>query len=224
MHMQMSAGTTSLTAASSFLGTWMLMTVAMMSPSLAPALWRYNRAVRGAGALCANRLTTMVAAAYFAVWSCIGVAVYALGAALAAAERQLPALAQARPLVVAFIVVIAGVLQFTGWKAGQLSCWGELSAPCGAMVVDAAGPWRHGQKLAAHCVCSCAGPMAALLAVGMMDLRTMAVVTVLITVERFASTEATSHPPSANARRTSRNTLRVMSSASAAPACSTSRT
>ena len=35
-------------AAASFLGMWVVMTVAMMLPSLVPMLWRYRQAATGA--------------------------------------------------------------------------------------------------------------------------------------------------------------------------------
>jgi len=43
-----------------------------------------------------------------------------------------------------------------------------------------------GLNLGLHCVCSCAGLMAILLVIGVMDLRAMAAVTAAITVERLA--------------------------------------
>jgi predicted metal-binding membrane protein len=52
--------------------------------------------------------------------------------------------------------------------------------------VDAGAAWRHGLRLGLDCSTCCAGLTAILLAVGVMDLRAMAVVTAAITVERLA--------------------------------------
>ena len=67
------------------------MMVAMMLPSLVPMLWRYHQAGLG-------RLTALVGVGYFFVWSPFGMAAFPLGAALAAVERQHPALARATPI------------------------------------------------------------------------------------------------------------------------------
>jgi predicted metal-binding membrane protein len=50
---------------------------------------------------------------YFFVWTVFGMAAFPLGAALAAVEMQLPALARAVPIAIGVVVLIAGALQFT---------------------------------------------------------------------------------------------------------------
>src|SRR5262249_12957692 len=63
-------------AAASFLGMWVVMMGAMMLPSLVPMLWRYREAVGGAGKTRLARLTALVAAGYFFVWSGLGVVMF----------------------------------------------------------------------------------------------------------------------------------------------------
>ena len=110
-------GQTWLGAAASFLGMWVVMMVAMMLPSLMPMLWRYRQAVGRAGRETRlGRLTALVGMGYFFVWAVIGMAVFPLGAALAAVEMQLPALARAVPVAVGVVVLIAGALQFSGGR------------------------------------------------------------------------------------------------------------
>jgi predicted metal-binding membrane protein len=58
-----------------------------------------------------------VGVGYFFVWTAFGMAAFPLGVALAAVEMQLPALARAVPIAVGVVVLIAGALQFTAWKA-----------------------------------------------------------------------------------------------------------
>jgi predicted metal-binding membrane protein len=181
-------------AAASFLGMWIVMMVAMMMPSLVPMLMRYREAVIRTSETRAGvgRLTTIVGIAYFFVWTVFGMAVYPLGIALAEIEMQQPAVSRAVPFAAAVAILIAGLLQFTPWKARYLARCREIPGPGRgsgrdrALRADAATAWRHGLRLGVHCSLACAGPMVILLVLGVMDLRAMAIVTAAITLERFA--------------------------------------
>src|SRR5689334_7601094 len=91
-------GQTWLGAATSFLGMWVVMMVAMMLPSLMPMLWRYRQAVGRTGETRLDRLTALVGVGYFSMWTVLGMAAFALGVALASIEMKLPALARAVPV------------------------------------------------------------------------------------------------------------------------------
>jgi predicted metal-binding membrane protein len=173
-------------AAASFLGMWVVMMVAMMLPSLAPMLWRYRQAVGKPGETRLGRLTALVGAGYFFVWSVFGIAVFPLGAALAAVEMEEPALASAVPIAVGVVILLAGSLQLTAWKAHHLACCREAPGRGGALPADAGTAWRYGLHLGLHCTRCCIGLIAILLVIGVMDLRAMAVVAAAITVERLA--------------------------------------
>jgi predicted metal-binding membrane protein len=173
-------------AAASFLAMWIVMMVAMMLPSLVPMLWRYRRAVARTGEARVEWLTALVGAGYFAVWSVFGAAAYAVGVALAELTMQRAALARAVPVAVGLVIVTAGALQFTGWRARHLACCREAPGHGRRLPSDAGTAWRHGLGLGGHCAASSAGWMAILLVVGVMDLRAMAVVTAAITLERLA--------------------------------------
>jgi predicted metal-binding membrane protein len=173
-------------AAASFLGMWIVMMVAMMLPSLVPMLRRYRQAVGAAGETRLGRLTALVGVGYFFVWTVFGMAAFPLGVALAAVEMQEPALAQAVPIAVGVAVLIAGALQFTAWKMRHLACCRESPGRGRTLPADAATAWRHGVRLGLHCSRCCAGLIAILLVLGVMDLGAMAVVAVAITVERLA--------------------------------------
>jgi predicted metal-binding membrane protein len=123
---------------------------------------------------------------YFLVWTVFGMAAYPLGVVLAALEMRQPAVAHAVPVAVGLVVLIAGVLQFTAWKAHQLACCREAPGRGSTLPADAGTAWRHGLRLGLHCACCCGGLMAILLVIGVMDLRAMVVVTAAITVERLA--------------------------------------
>jgi len=173
-------------AAASFLGMWVVMMVAMMLPVLIPMLWRYRQAVGRPDETRLNRLTALVGVGYFLVWTVNGMAAFPLGIALAAIEMEEPALARAVPIAVGVVVLIAGCLQFTAWKARHLACCREMPGHGRTLPADAGTAWRHGLRLGRHCSQCCAGLIAILLVIGVMDLRAMAVVAAAITIERLA--------------------------------------
>src|SRR6267378_5633695 len=151
-------------AAASFLAMWVVMMVAMMLPSLVPTLWRYSQAGLGP-------MTALVSVGYFVVWTVFGMAAYPL----------VVALPRATPIAVGVVVLLAGFLQLTAWKARHLACCRE--APAGERDRTA---WQHGLSLGLHCSQCCVGLMATLLVIGVMNVLAMAVVAAAITVERLA--------------------------------------
>lgn len=189
-------------AAASFLAMWVAMMTAMMLPSLVPMLWRYRRALREAtaSATAVSRgeapptrsetdlgwLTVIVGAGYFAVWTAVGLVAFPLGAGLAALVMQQPTLARAVPMAIGVVVLMAGGLQRSAWKARRLACctmprWHDRPAQA-----RAGAAWRDGLRLGLDCSYCCVSLMAVLLVVGVMDLRAMAAVTLAITAERLA--------------------------------------
>ena len=173
-------------AAASFLGMWIVMMIPMMLPSLVTMLLRYQRAVAGSGKSRLGRLTALVGTGYFFVWAVIGMVIFAAGVALATLEMELPALANAVPIAAGVVVLIAGALQFTAWKARCLACCRNAPVHGHPLAADVGTAWRHGVQLGLHCSACCAGLMAILLVIGIMDLGAMALVTAAITVERLA--------------------------------------
>jgi len=163
-------------AAASFLGMWLVMMAAMMLPSLVPMLRRYRQAVGSAGEARLGRLTALVGVGYFFVWTVFGMAAFPVSVALA----------RAVPIAVAVVVLIAGALQLTAWKARHLAWCREAPGRGHTLPADAGTAWRHGLRLGLHCSRCCVGLMAILLVIGVMDLRAMAVVAAAITVERVA--------------------------------------
>jgi predicted metal-binding membrane protein len=172
-------------AAATFLGMWAVMMIAMMLPVLSPMLWRYRQSLPlQAGNARRDRLVLIAAAGYFGVWILTGVAAWPLGIALAAAEMQWPLLSKAVPVAGGLVIVLAGALQLTGWKARQLDCC-RGSFPRPQVVPDARDAWHLGIRLGLDC-CRCCAPLTAVLFVaGVMDLRIMALVTMAIAAERL---------------------------------------
>jgi predicted metal-binding membrane protein len=186
------AGQTWPAAAASFLGMWIVMMVAMMLPALVPMLWRYREAVGRTREVPGALLTALVSAGYFFVWTVFGIAVYPLGVAMATVEMQQPPLARAVPIAAGVVVLIAGAIQLTTWKARHLECCRETSRPA-TLAADARTAWRHGVRLGLTCGACCTNLMVILLVAGVMDLGAMAVVTAAVTFERLASGERVAH-------------------------------
>jgi predicted metal-binding membrane protein len=175
----------------SFLGMWAVMMAAMMLPSLAPQLWRYRQAVGGAGPVRSALLTLIVAAAYFLIWTLPGAAVYPAACAIGALRTRHQALAGCVPIAIGLVVLAAGALQLTRWKARSLARCREVCClvsrgHLGAACASPSGAWRHGLRLGLECVQCCAGVTLALVVSGMMDLPMMLAATGAITLERLA--------------------------------------
>ena len=169
-----------------YLGMWMAMMVPMMLPSLVPALARYRRSVRGAEGIRPHGLTALAGAGYFAVWAAAGLAAWTAGAGLMAMEMRWDAVAQWRPDAAGVVLLLAGAVQLTSWKARQLARCREGSG-CGCpSAATAAAAWRHGLGLGVRCGLCCGNLMLAMLAIGVMDFGAMAAVTLAISAERLA--------------------------------------
>ncbi len=179
-------GQTWIEAVASFLAMWVVMMAAMMLPSLVPMLWRYRRAIGWAGEWRRGYLTGLAGLGYFFVWALFGLALFPLGVALATAEMRLPELARAVPVVVETVILLAGVLQFTPWKAHHLACCRETPVRGQMLAADPGAAWRQGIRFGFHCGLSCANLTAVLLVVGVMDLRAMAAISAAITAERLS--------------------------------------
>lgn len=179
-------GQTWLGIATTFLGMWLVMMIAMMLPVLMPPLWRYRRSEAVARHAHVGRLTAIVGVAYFFVWTLFGAMAFIAGAALTTLEMRVPLLARVVPSAIGAIVVIAGALQFSPWKAHLLDCCRGMADRCMASRADMRTAWRHGLRLGLRCVHCCFGLTVMLLVLGVMDLRAMAFVTAAISAERLA--------------------------------------
>ncbi len=172
-------------AAASFMVMWIVMMMAMMLPSLASMLSHYRRCLGGPDVSGLGGLTALAGAGYFFVWAVFGAAAYPLGVALAAAAMRWPALARSVPLVTGSVLLLAGCVQLTAWKARHLGRCRDARACGAAPSPDARSAWRHGLRLGLHCSLCCSGFIVALIVTGVMDLRAMALVTAAITAERL---------------------------------------
>jgi predicted metal-binding membrane protein len=174
-----------LASAASFMAMWVVMMAAMMLPALVPTLLRYRLSLRGPETIYFNALTVIAGAGYFLVWALLGAIVYPFGVFVARAGMASAILARSVPIATGTVLLLAGCLQLTAWKARQL-CRCRAVPACGqALNQDARGAWRRGMRLGADCALCCSGLMAILLVTGVMNLGAMALVTIAITAERL---------------------------------------
>jgi predicted metal-binding membrane protein len=161
------------------------MMAGMMLPSLTPLLWRYIKSIAPTGVARSACLTMLMTAGYFFVWTVLGLAIFVAGAGFAALAMQSTDLARAAPALASLAVMSGGALQLTSWKAHRLARCREIPS-CGCQTpADSISAWRYGLRLGLQCSYCCAGFTAILLAIGVMDLRAMAVVTIAISLERL---------------------------------------
>ncbi|MGH8173684.1 MAG: DUF2182 domain-containing protein [Rhodanobacteraceae bacterium] len=179
-------GQTWVGASTSFVSMWIAMMVAMMLPVLVPMLRRYRNAACYTGMRGSNGWAALVAAGYFLAWTLLGIAIFPIGSAFATLAMKSPALARGVPIATGVIVLFAGALQLSGWKAHLLTCCRGATACGSTLRTDAVTAWRLGLRLGLRCIGCCAPLTAILLALGVMDPDAMAIVTVAIIAERLA--------------------------------------
>ncbi|MDL9978162.1 DUF2182 domain-containing protein [Microbacterium sp. ASV49] len=165
-----------------FLVAWTVMMAAMMFPSVAPTVALYARMTGMRRPLLPAAFTM----GYLLVWSAVG----GLALALAGLAGVLPHDALAwdaagRPLTIATLVV-AAAYEFTPWKS---ACLGKCRSPLGFLLGTWRDGWfgavRMGAKLGAWCLGCCWALMAALFALGVMNIVWMGSVAVLIALEKL---------------------------------------
>ena len=172
-------------AATSFLGMWVVMMMAMMLPSLTPMLSRFREAVAATAGTRPVQLTILVAVGYSFVWAVLGLMIFIVGASFSVLEMQFTALARTAPILAGLVVLAAGALQLTRWKARRLACCRSTPQGSCRFPANPTSAWRYGLRIGIQCSYCCAGFTAILLVIGVMDLRAMAVVTAAISLERL---------------------------------------
>ena len=174
-----------LAAYSMFCGMWLSMMTAMMIPVLAISLLQFRRVCVDNVSLELNALTAAVAGGYSSVWAVLGLALFPIGSAIARALMATPELARWVPTASTLIIITAGYFQLTQWKARSLCrCRSALLLMRPTQVARIADGWGIGIALGRDCLVCCSGLMVVLIGAGLMNLVSMAVVTIAITAER----------------------------------------
>jgi predicted metal-binding membrane protein len=118
-----------------YAGGWLLMSTAMMLPTIAPLLAIFRR-------LTADRtdrraLLALVVAGYLAVWALFGIAAFALDFGVSAGLAQMAWLGDHAWALGAAVLALAGLYQFSAWK---YRCLDKCRTPLSFVV----GRWRGG--------------------------------------------------------------------------------
>ena len=172
-------------SAAMFLLMWLAMMVAMMLPSALPMLTTWRRALQDQGVSHTGLSTFLVAYGYFFPWMVAGGMAYVIGAEIALAAMHSAAFSRAVPVMSGATLILSGCIQFSPWKrAGLCRCRDPLAC-CGLQTFSLRSGWRFGLRLGVSCVICCSGLMLVLPVLGVMDLAVMAVVAVVIALEKL---------------------------------------
>ena len=162
-----------------FLAAWIVMMAAMMIPSSAPMFLLYRMSA-GDGPQSELR-TIAFGVGYLVVWAAVGVIVLV-------AQRLLEATLDPslRPVGVAAVLVAAGAYQFTPLKA---TCLRACQTPADFLVrhwrSGTVGALRLGLDHGLYCLGCCWALMAVLVAAGGMGLAWVAVIALIVLIEKL---------------------------------------
>jgi predicted metal-binding membrane protein len=170
-----------------FVGAWVLMMAAMMLPSVAPMALTFarvtsERAKKGQAAFVPTWIFIL---GYFAAWTAFGLAAYLIDHLIRSLELAWLAWDREGPMVAGVAIAAAGLFQLTPLKRVCLMhCRSPLDFFLGSWREGAGGALRMGVHHGLVCVGCCWGLMLVLFAVGVMSLFWMALIAVLVYVEK----------------------------------------
>jgi predicted metal-binding membrane protein len=171
-----------------FLAVWMVMMVAMMFPAAAPMAQAYSvLSAREDGIRPSrNALTSVFLATYIVVWTAIGALIAVAYVVLAPELSVLAGTGTLGVTLAGSILVTAGIYQTTPLKQ---TCLQGCRSPISFLLTDwrpgFEGAVRLGWRHAAYCVGCCWLLFAVLFAVGLMALPWMALIALMIFVEKL---------------------------------------
>ena len=166
---------------------WAVMMAAMMVPATSPMIAAFatiNRRRRAAGGPFVG--TGVFLVGYLLAWSAFSMAATGLHWGLEVTGLMTPMMASASPVLSAILFAAAGLYQWTPLKD---VCLNRCRTPVGFVLTE----WRDGPRGAVvmglrhglFCIGCCAALMGLLFAVAVMDLRWVAAIAVLVTVEKL---------------------------------------
>ena len=170
-----------------FLVMWTVMMVAMMLPSVMPAVLLHRRLIderiKQDKPAAASQL--LLLAGYFFVWVAFGAVAYAIGMAISNAAMRSVEVSVLIPAATGLALAAAGAYQLTPWKQICLRhCRSPLQFFARHDIRGPADSWRFGLHHGAYCAACCWGLMAIQLALGVMSVPLMALVALVILLEK----------------------------------------
>jgi predicted metal-binding membrane protein len=177
----------SLAHASMFLTMWAAMMIAMMLPSVMPAVLLHRRLL-GARVERGDRAAGsqfLLLAGYFTVWVVFGAAAYVVGITLMAVAMRSTRVSVLIPAATGLALAAAGAYQLTQWKRYCLQhCRSPLEFFARHDIRRSTDSWRFGLHHGAYCAGCCWGLMLVQLALGVMSVPLMALVALVILLEK----------------------------------------
>jgi predicted metal-binding membrane protein len=171
-----------------FAGIWVTMMAAMMLPSLAPIAFGYARIEerrRGRGRTVLAGATAVFVAGYLLAWATAGLVGYMIVEGVRELDPGFLAWDELGPYVAGAVILGAALYQLSSLKDGCLS---QCRSPAMLLQHSRPGPLgalRTGFEHGGFCIGCCWALMAALVAVGVMNVAWMAVIAALIAAEKL---------------------------------------
>jgi predicted metal-binding membrane protein len=167
---------------------WVVMMVAMMTPSAAPMVFVFagihrRRAAAGGPAV----PTGIFLLGYLAVWTGFSIAAALAQAGLHAGALLSPAMAASSPLLAGGLLVVAGVFQWTPLKRACLAaCRSPLSFVMTGWREGRWGAFVMGLRHGGYCLGCCWALMVLLFVAGVMNLLWVGAIAVAVLIEKVA--------------------------------------
>jgi predicted metal-binding membrane protein len=173
-----------------FLTTWVVMMAAMMFPSVAPMVATYvgiQRGRRRKALPAVGGASALFVGGYLLVWSFAGAAAFLVARVAASLAGNRVSWPTSGHWLAAAVLLAAAVYELTPLKQACLTrCRGPVSFLLTSWREGRIGALRMGAVHGAWCLGCCWALMAALFALGVMSLAWMAVIGLLIAVEKLA--------------------------------------
>jgi predicted metal-binding membrane protein len=175
-----------------FLGVWLVMMAAMMFPSLAPMVVAYAGVERASRrSVAAGARTTAFVAGYLLAWSAAGLAGYLLIEAVRSLDLGILGWGSGGQYAAGAVILAAAAYELVPLKEACLRrCREPRKFLAAHWLPGLGGALRTGFDHGAFCIGCCWALMAVLFAVGVMSLTWMALVAVLIAVEKLLPSPA----------------------------------
>jgi len=168
-----------------YLGIWVTMTAAMMLPATAPMVVVFSRVSRARRRGLGVAPMGAFVAGYLVTWTFFGLAAYGLDRGARSAAADLLARVHGERYLAGVALVAAGLYELTPLKEVCLRhCRGPVHFVHAGWRDGPVGALQMGSRHGLYCVGCCSGLMLALFALGVMSLSWMAVIAVLIFVQK----------------------------------------
>jgi predicted metal-binding membrane protein len=168
---------------------WAVMMAAMMFPSITPMVLMFvgiQRGKRRRGDAVPAGATTLFVGGYLAIWTAVGLVVYAVIEAGRALDIHALRWDEGGPYVAGGVIVLAAIYQLTPLKDFCLRhCRSPFMFLAQHWRPGLLGAFRMGVAHGAYCVGCCWALMAALIALGVMSVGWMVFIAALIAIEKL---------------------------------------